>query len=114
MDCLDWTYVEPKKACGRLTFSFSMTPHHLDCLHLYAGVQTTVRSWRCRYLTKNRRVLEALLQKKVRLDRPKMFVSKRGDKAQIHRAFLDRIENMLSHTSIWTHTAPDMYLIYLL
>ena len=43
-----------------------------------------------------------------------MIVSKRGDKAQTHRAFIDRIENMLSHTSIWKHTAPDMYLIYLL
>lgn len=41
-----------------------------------------------------------------------MIVSKRGDKAQTHRAFIDRIENMLSHTSVLTHTAADLYLIY--
>lgn len=41
-----------------------------------------------------------------------MIVSKRGDKAQTHRAFIDRIENMLSHTSVLTPTATDLYLTY--
>ena len=40
-----------------------------------------------------------------------MIVSKRGDKAQTHRAFIDRIENMLSHKSVLTPTAADLYLI---